>query len=490
MPVRDPRASAQDDNRGSAVADSASRPVGSHPSRPARPSEELPPSTSHSTLRAQTDRSVREPGSEVAGEARRRWGRAVWFGIATYFAWSPFKPINDLLPAGSAVRGAILTLIPLIGVVAVLRLPTPERRARVDLLVVLLAALVIWQAVSVERTAGTSYLTHVIPGAALLLLAVATRGPVSEMSLTDIRFAVSGVLPPLCGFLLLGWIAQYAHLVASTALDSTIGFSVNGLRLQGLTTQPNNFGFLAALVTVIAFVAQAGKLCWLTRAVGALTVFASDSRTSIIVLGVGLFMLWVLGPGRDLMKRMAALLFLGAAGVAAWGIIDVQRQANTDVLSDRNVIWHDLIPYLHHLPIFGFGPNIFVQLDPVVFGQYTPYGQILDAQNQWLSDSIEFGFGAAVILTLCLVVIPIYGTQTYRWGLLLPLVVMTLIEGFSEVPLSIFLSIDGAFPLFLLVMWAPLRGSKSPVPRLGSPPEERTEKVNRYSWMGPMSGRD
>ena len=438
--------------------------------------------TSHSTLSGQNDQNGRRGSSEVAHEARRRWGRAVWFGIATYFAWSPFKPINDLLPNGSAVRGAALTLIPLIGVVAVLRLPSPERRARVDLLVVLLAALVIWQTVSVERTAGAGYLTHVIPGVALLTLAVVTRGTVSEMSLSDIRFAVGGVLPPLCGFLILGWVAQYAHLVASTALGSTIGFSINGLRLQGLTTQPNNFGFLAALVAVIAFIAEAERFSWFTRVVSVLTVFASDSRTSIIVLGVGLFMLWVLGPGRDLAKRSLALLLLVAAGGAAWGIIDVQRQANTDVLSDRNVIWRDLIPYLHHLPIFGFGPNIFVQLDPVVFGQYTPYGQILDAQNQWLSDSIEFGFGAAVILTLCLVVIPLHGTSTYRWGLLLPLVVMTLIEGFSEVPLSIFASIDGAFPLFLLVMWAPLSGNSSPSPKQTSPPSERDEKVNRFSW--------
>jgi O-Antigen ligase len=424
-----------------------------------------------------------QPGGDVADETRRRWGRAVWFGIATYFAWSPFKPINDLLPAGSAVRGAVLTLIPLIGVAAVLKLPTPGRRTRVDLLVVLLSALVIWQAVSVERTAGAGYLSHVIPGVALLTLAVAARGPVTRMSLSDIRLAMGGVLPPLCGFLILGWVAQYAHLVTSTALDSTIGFSIHGVRLQGLTTQPNNFGFLAALVTLIAFIAEAGRLSWFTRVVGLLTVFASDSRTSIIVLGVGLFVLWVLGPGRDLTRRMMALLLLLVAAVAAWGIIDVQRQANTDVLSDRNVIWHDLLPYLHHLPIFGFGPNIFVQLDPVVFGQYTPYGQILDAQNQWLSDSIEFGFGAALILTLCLIVIPLQGTAVYRRELLFPLLAMTLIEGFSEVPLSIFLSIDGAFPLFLLVMWAPLRESKRSAPELASRAVLGPQNRYRYSWM-------
>ena len=47
-----------------------------------------------------------------------------------------------------------------------------------------------------------------------------------------------------------------------------------------------------------------------------------------------------------------------------------------------------------------------------------------------------------------------------RRVLLFPLVAMVFVEGFSEVPLSIFSSIDGAFPLFLLVMWAPLGGNK------------------------------
>ena len=119
--------------------------------------------------------------------------------------------LTRLLPNGST-RGVELTLIPLIGVLAVLRLPTAERRIPIDLLVGLLAALVVWQAISVEINAGTSSLLHVIPGGALLMLAV-VGGPVTEMSLADIRFALVGVLPALCCFLTLGWIAQYAHLV-------------------------------------------------------------------------------------------------------------------------------------------------------------------------------------------------------------------------------------------------------------------------------------
>ena len=397
--------------------------------------------------------------NDVATESRRRWGRATWFGIATYFAWSPCRIVNQFLPQGSTTRGAVLTLIPLVGVLAVLRLRTAGKRIQIDLLVVLLAVLVIWQVISVERTAGTGYLTHVIPGAALLLLAIVARGSVSEMSSPDIRSAISGVLAPLCCLLILGWIAQYAHMVPAT-IESAFRLSIHGDRLQGLADQPNNWGFLAALVTLIAFVAQAGILSWLTRAVGALTLFATDSRTSIIVLGVGLFVLWVLGPGWSVAKRVVAFLFLLTAGIGVWGLLDVKRQANTDVLSDRDIIWHDLVPYLHHLPIFGYGPNIFIQLDPLVFGPFTPAGQILDAQNQWLSDSIEFGFVAAFLLTLCMIIVPLHGSTTFRRVLLFPLLAMVFVECFSEVPLAVFSSIDGAFPLFLLVMWAPLAGNK------------------------------
>jgi hypothetical protein len=351
----------------------------------------------------------------------------------------------------------VLTIIPLLGVLAVLRLPARKRGRRIDLLVMLLVALVGWQAISVETSVGIGYVSHVVPAVALLGLAVVARGPVDGLSMSDVRSALTGVLPALCCFLALGWISQFAHLVPSAAMQSAVGFSIHGYRLQGLTTQPNNLGFLAALVTMIAFVSRPGKMAWLTRIVGALTLLATDSRTSIIALGVGLFALWVLGPGKDLLKRMSAALLLAITGAGLWGVLDVRRQANTNVLSDRNVIWHDLIPYLHHVPLFGYGPNIFVLLDPIIFGPYTPQGQILDAQNQWLSDSVEFGFVAAALLTISLVVIPLRGTSAYRWLLLFPLLTMVFVESISEVPLSVFASIDGAFPLFLLVMWAPLR---------------------------------
>jgi disulfide bond formation protein DsbB len=397
--------------------------------------------------------------SAAATEARRRWGRATWFGIFTYLAWSPFTTVNKLLPAGSSTRGVVLTIIPLIGAVAVARLPSRGQRKLADVVVGLLATLVVLQAISVEQSAGATYLLHVIPGAALLLLAASARSQVTEMSLTDIRFAVTGVLPPVCCLLLLGWIVQLAHLVpVPSSAGSAIAFSIEGNRLQGLSSAADPLGFVTALVTIIAFVAKPGKLSWFTRAVGILTILATDSRTAMILLGVGLVMLWVFGPGRRLTERVIALLLLIIVGIGTWrGVVDIRRSANTDVLTGRDNIWHDLVPYLHHVPIIGYGPNFFPQLVPLVLGP-NALNQVLDAQNQWLSDSLEFGFVAAAVLTLFLIALPIYGSSTYRRALLLPLLVMVLVDCFSQVPLALFSSIDGAFPLFLLVLFAPLRG--------------------------------
>ena len=388
-----------------------------------------------------------ETDSEGAVETKRVWARATWFGIATYFAWSPIMQINRLLPNGSTTRGIVLTAIPLVGVVALLRVSNSQRLLHADLLAVLLGLLIIWEAISVETNAGMSSLLHVVPGVALLLLAAVARRVTHAMSLADIRFALTGMLPPLGLILVAGWVAQYARIVPLTAADeSAIRLAVNGYRLQGLTTQPNNLGFLAALVCLIAFAAESGMIAWLTRGVGVLTLVATDSRTSIIALGVGLVMLWVIGPGRSLANRAVALLVIVGTGIGAWGVIDVQRQGNTDVLSNRDVIWRDLLPFLHHLPLFGYGPNLFPQLVPLVFGPFAIPGQILDPQNQWLNDALEFGFVGAALLTFAVLAIPLHASRTYRLAVLLPLIAMVFVEGLSEVPLALFSSIDGAFP--------------------------------------------
>jgi len=417
-------------------------------------------------LRSSTARELQV--SDAAFETRRRWRTASWFAVVTYIAWSPLSTISKVLPNGSTTRGVVLTLIPLIGVVVVMRLPRVRPRRSIDLVVVLLAALIVWQGVSVETTAGLRYFLHVFPATALLLLAVMSRGDYSPLSLREIRFAISGVLSSLAFLLTAGWIAQYANLVPVTGpTGSTLGLSVHGYRLQGLTSGPNLLGFLAALATFVAFVALPGRLAWFTRILGLLTLLASDSRTSIIVLGLGLLALWVLGPGLSVSKRWLALAGLGLGGLAARGIIVTQRSANTDLLSDRNTIWRDLLPYLHHLPLLGYGPNFLPTLVPLVFGPFAVAGQFLDPQNQWLNDAIQYGFVAAILLTLLLIALPLHGSRTYRMLLVVPLLLMVIVECLSEVPLAIFASIDGAFPVFFLVMWASLPRSKV-LPAIGS----------------------
>ena len=431
-------------------------------SAPERSDERRAGEMDDKAVRRRRDRQqdVRSPGrggilSDPAAEARSRWGRAAWFAAITYFAWSPYRTINQVLPAGSATRGVVLTVIPVIGVLVVMR-TRRTYRVPIDLLVVLLALLVVWESIAVERNAGTTAYIHVVPSLALLGLAIVARSSVDRLSVREMRWAIGGVVAPLCCLLILGGVAQYLRLVPSS-FPSAIGFSIHGYRLQGLADHPDGWGFLAAVVTLIAFVAYPGKWSWTARVVGLITVFASDSRTAIIALGFGLFVLWVFGPGRNVTRRVTAALLIVAAGSAVWGIIDVKRQSNTDVLSNRDLIWKDLVPYLHHLPVFGYGPNFFVQIAPQVLGPYTSFGQVLDPQNQWLNDSLEFGFVAALALTACLLVIPLWGSRSYRSLVLFPLLAMVLLDALSEVPLAVFYSISGAFPLFLLVMWAPER---------------------------------
>ena len=165
------------------------------------------------------------------------------------------------------------------------------------------------------------------------------------------------------------------------------------------------------------------------------------------------------------MTGLAVSAALG--GLAARGIIVTQRSANTDLLSDRNTIWRDLLPYLHHLPLLGYGPNFLPKLVPLVFGPFAVAGQFLDPQNQWLNDAIQYGFVAAILLTLLLIALPLHGSRTYRMLLVVPLLLMVIVECLSEVPLAIFASIDGAFPVFFLVMWASLPRSKV-LPAIGS----------------------
>jgi hypothetical protein len=393
--------------------------------------------------------------NEAATLVRHRWSRATWFAVFTYAVGSPgLEPMVRVLPTGSSVRGLILCIIPLAGILSLLQLPR-TRLVRINLLTAVLAVLVAVQVVSASQNLGTGYVVHVLPALALLALAIAAGSDVDGLSRYDVRYAMAGLAMPMFVLLLLGWIVQFGKLVPSL-YPSAFRLSIHGQRLQGLAVHPDSLGLLAAMITVMAFVAQPERVVWCARGIGILTVFASDSRTGIIVMGVGLFALWVFDPGRNLAKRTIALFSLAIAGAATWGVIDVQRTGNGGVLTGRSAVWHTLVPYLHNLPLFGYGPEFVPRFTDSIFG---PYSTISDAQNQWLSEALNFGFASAVALTALLVIMTLRGPSGYRRLVILPLIFMLVVECFSEVPFDLWSSIVGAFPLFVVLLLAPWKTS-------------------------------
>ncbi len=354
-------------------------------SAPGRPSE--------SGTRRSKVIGARDELEEAVAGARRRWETATWFGVATFIAWSPVTAVNRLLPAGSTTRGVVLTLIPLMGVLAVLRLPNAAYRKPFDLLVGLLGVLVIWEAISVERTAGT---------------VVASRDPSCRALSTSSGSPRSGYgnvcnRHSICSHWCTARIVQSSYSWMDCSIRafgaranhdrSLTSFEFHGPRLSAsrVSVRFGSFRIFGGTDNTYCLRCPARKNVVVHSSGGPSNTAGERPRTSIIVLGVGLFVLWVSGPGLSAGNRMKALLLLAIVGIGAWRIIDVQRQVNTDVLSGRDLIWRDLIPYLHHLPILGFGPNFFPRLVPLVFGQFALPGQVLDPQNQWLNDSLEFG---------------------------------------------------------------------------------------------------
>jgi O-antigen ligase/polysaccharide polymerase Wzy-like membrane protein len=392
--------------------------------------------------------------SSSAAAIGRHWRTAAWFGVAAYVMSAPLTPLASILPSGSIARGAILAAIPAIGIIWLRVVSSNRHHISMDLVTQLAVVLVVWEAISIKLNVGDGYLYHLVPGALLLLLALVARGPISQMSLADMRIAITKLVSPSFCLLLLGLVAQVAKLNPSIYPFSFV-FSIGGYRLQGLSESANLWGFLGALIAVLSFLATSGRLVWIARIAAVLTVLASDSRTSIIVLVIGLATVWLLSLELSVGKRFFVLTFLMTAVLASWGLVDIKRAANSDVLSGRNLIWHELLPYLHDLSIFGHGPVFLQGLSTLVYGPYGS-GFYVDAQNQWLSDAIMFGFVGAIITSILLVIMAVHGPLWYRKTIILPLLLMLVVECFSEVPIGIWNGIPGAFPIFIIVMLVPI----------------------------------
>ena len=285
------------------------------------------------------------------------------------------------------------------------------------------------------------------------------------MDVQDLRHALTGLVTPLTAFFVAGWIAQYAGFSPPLYPSALPVVSIHGYRLQGLTAHPNSLGWASALALVIAVAARPSAMVWLGRLVSAFTLLGTDSRTSIVVAGVGLAMVWILGPRRHPAARWVSATGLVVAGVYVWQmVIDIRRTTSHDVLTNRDVIWRQLFPYLHHLPLFGYGPDFLQGLRVQLFGYWVPPSFYVDAQNQWLSDALQYGYPVAVMTTLFLVAVATRGPLSMRRVILLPMVAMVFAECFSEVPISLWASTEAAFPLFLILCCTPVAAA------LGRPP--------------------
>ena len=179
-------------------------------------------------------------------EARRRWARATWFAVATT-SWSPFTLVNKLLPAGSSVRGLVLTLIPLAGVrgdKSPNEKPAATRR-------------------STSRSSGTARnmaghfrhgrCWHQLPTSFDPCSCVAGA---SDQCTVPRRGYVT-LSDPVChngGLTGLMWTSGFwldctarpsCTLQFSATTSSSLGFSIQGNRLQGLSSSADVLGFLA-----------------------------------------------------------------------------------------------------------------------------------------------------------------------------------------------------------------------------------------------------
>jgi hypothetical protein len=83
------------------------------------------------------------------------------------------------------------------------------------------------------------------------------------------------------------------------------------------------------------------------------------------------------------------------------------------------------------------------------------YSSIYDAQNQFLSDLLQFGIVGALLTVMLIANFALITMDDYRWLIGVPVTGALLLECFSEVPLNLWASVVEVMPLFLLVLLAP-----------------------------------
>jgi len=354
------------------------------------------------------------------------------------------------------MRGLCLTAIPLVGMLSLGRREESKRSRAIDKTVVLLILVLGLQVISAIQNLPVSYAAHALPAVALVILALAARADPADLSTSNIRTCLRAPVAPLTAILVLGWVAQLTHQVPSL-FPSARDLFFHGHRLQGLAAHPNSFGFLAAMVAVLAFCAESSRFIWIARGVAVLSVIASESRTALLSMAAGLLLLWVLGSGWAFRQRVFAIAAAALVAPLAWVFINIHRATGTgrgDLLSGRGLIWANASRLVSQVGVLGDGPESIGRLFPTLAG---PNSHLLEAQNLWINDAINFGYVTSALMAVLLVSIAVTRHRNYRQAVLIPLVGMVVVESFSEIPVDFWAGIVQAFPIFLLLLVCPRR---------------------------------
>jgi len=282
--------------------------------------------------------------------------RACWYACAAYALGSP--PLT-LLPSGSTSRGAILTLVPLIGATA-LHAGLPIPRLHIGKEAVLPAFVLIllgWQTISAVSNLGLGYVAHAAPAASLIALAFRARGPLMRFDADELRHVARFCVTPLLSLLLLGFVLQLVGVIPSL-YPSQFPLAVHGSRFQGLSVHPDSTGVVAGVAALTAFIAHGDRWVYFGRAAAIAALLATNSRTALIATVAAVYVYWMIGPGRTATARVKAIASGAVLAPLLEAIILVRRStAHGDLLSGRQIIWANARDLASLAPTLGFGPE-------------------------------------------------------------------------------------------------------------------------------------
>ena len=176
-------------------------------------------------------------------------------------------------------------------------------------------------------------------------------------------------------------------------------FPAFNARLAGVYAHPNALGPISAICIILCFAYRPRfKIIWITAS--AVALWASDSRTSIIILPIALLAMMIDRRKLPAIVRNASLL-LGASAVililftTSFATSTIES-SDTQTLNGRTQLWADALTKWSESPIVGMGPKAF----DMTYRLQTGRDYAGQAHNQFLHTlSSE---GSVGFLALCL----------------------------------------------------------------------------------------